>query len=429
MGARFSAREIWVGLVVLVAIAGLIALVGLASDGPGFLAPQRTIDVIFRDAQGVRVGSPVRVAGLDTGSVVDTDMVEVEGMLRAKVRISLPANLVKKLRQDVKVTIQPALTGMSHVNIVSAGRTGGPLAPGQMIMGVETSLFDPIIEQVGLGPGERNDIKHMIAEIRQTVDASGPKVRQVLASLEQTSANMREMSESVRPAVESTIGQVEDLARRIRANTPRVESALARVDEITGQVHGIVAENRESVRQTMASVRDLTATVTDVVSKDRLKVERLLDGLDAMRARAERLLYQADQIAGQVAGILTRGRTEIERSISNVRDATGWVNKLVQKIYANPFVLSPFYKPSREDLRIEGAYDTALVFAQGAADLTDAVKTLDTLASRTNDSRQQKEIQQLQQQVLILTNQLKETSQRLAESLKQANGGRERMRR
>ena len=73
-----------------------------------------------------------------------------------------------------------------------------------------------------------------------------------------------------------------------------------------------------------------------------------------MRARSERVLYQADQIAGQVAGILVRGRTEIERSVTNVRDATDWANKLVQKIYANPFVLSPFYKPNHEDLRVAG---------------------------------------------------------------------------
>ena len=67
----------------IVAVAGLIGLVGMASDGPGFLAPQRTIDVVFRDAQGIRIGSPVRVAGLDTGNVVDVDLVEVEGTLRA----------------------------------------------------------------------------------------------------------------------------------------------------------------------------------------------------------------------------------------------------------------------------------------------------------------------------------------------------------
>ena len=132
---------------------------------------------------------------------------------------------------------------------------------------------------------------------------------------------------------------------------------------MTGQVQGIVAENRENVRQTMASVRDLTASLTDVVSKDRLKVERLLDGLDVMRARAERVLYQADQIAGQVAEHPGPRPAEIERSVTNVRDATDWANKLVQKIYANPFVLSPFYKPNaRRPSGCRAAYDTALVF-------------------------------------------------------------------
>ena len=95
----------------------------------------------------------------------------------------------------------------------------------------------------------------------------------------------------------------------------------------------------------MASVRDLAGSLNDIVARDRAKVEQLLDGLDVTRARADRVLYQADQIAGQVSNVLARSRAEIERSVTNVRDATDWANKLVQKIYTNPFVLSPFYKP------------------------------------------------------------------------------------
>ena len=82
MSARTSVRDVTVGLVVIAALAGLLALMSLASDGPGFLAAQKTIDVVFRDGQGIRVGSPVRVAGLDAGNVVDLDLVEVEGTLR-----------------------------------------------------------------------------------------------------------------------------------------------------------------------------------------------------------------------------------------------------------------------------------------------------------------------------------------------------------
>jgi phospholipid/cholesterol/gamma-HCH transport system substrate-binding protein len=429
MSARSKVREIWVGLIVIVAVAGLIGLVGLASDGPGFLAPQRTIDVVFRDGQGIRVGSPVRVAGLDTGNVIDLDLVEVEGTLRARVRISLPANLVKKLRQDVKVTIQPALTGMSHVNIVSTGRSSVPLVLGkEPITGVETSFFDPIIEQVGLGPVERNDIRHMIAEARQTVDSVAPRLRQFLASLQEVSTNFREMSDGIRPAVESTVGQVEDLTRRITLNAPKIESTLVRLESVMEQVQGIVADNRENVRQSVSSTRDLTASLSDVVIKDRLKVERLLDGMDTMRARSERVLYQADQISGQVANILARSRAEIERSVTNVRDATDWADKLVQKIYTNPFVLSPFYKPSHEDLRVQAVYDAALVFTHGAQELRDTVKTMETMMARPSNPQQQQEIQQLQQSVRVLANQLNESSQRLAESLKPP-AGRDRLRR
>jgi phospholipid/cholesterol/gamma-HCH transport system substrate-binding protein len=420
-----SAREIGVGLVVIVALSGLLTLVGMASDGPGFLASHRNIDVVFRDAQGIRIGSPVRVAGLDTGHVVDVDFVEVEGTLRARVRLSLPVSLVKKFRQDVKVTISPALTGISHVNIASTGRMGVALVPGQLIPGVETSFFDPIIEQVGLGPVERNHLSHTIAEVRQTVDSIGPRVRQVLGSLQDTASNLHDLSDAIRPTLEATAGNVEELTRRINTNSPRFESLLGRVDDLAGQTQALMAENRENVHQSVASVRDLTASINDIVAKDRPKVEKLLDGLDGTRARADRVLYQADQIGGQVGNILARSGGEVERSVTNVRDATDWGNKLVQKIYTNPFVLSPFYKPSHEDLRVQGVYDTALVFTKGAQELRDAVKTLEAMAARPTTPEQQQEILHLQESVRVLTNQLNETSTRLAESLKRpATGGR-----
>jgi len=425
MSSPRAAREIWVGLVVIVALSGLLTLVGMASDGPGFLASRRIIDVVFRDAQGIRIGSPVRVAGLDTGHVVDVDFVEVEGSLRARVRLSLPVNLVKKFRQDVKVTISPALTGMSHVNIVSTGKMGVALVSGQLIPGVETSFFDPIIEQVGLGPVERNHLSHTIAEVRQTVDSIGPRVRQVLGSLQETASNLHELSESIRPTLESTAGNVEELTRRINTNTPKFESLLGKVDDLAGQTQAYLSDNRDNVRVSVASLRDLTASINDIVVKDRVKVEKLLDGLEVSRTRADRVLYQTDQIAGQVGTMLARSGSEIERSVTNVRDATDWANKLTHKLYTNPFVLSPFYKPSHEDQRVQSVYDTALVITKGASELNDAVKTLEAMAVRPATQQQQQEMLQLQQTVRMLTDQLNETSTRLAEAMKRpAAGGR-----
>ncbi len=262
---------------------------------------------------------------------------------------------------------------------------------------MESSFFDPIIEQVGLGPVERSNLSHTIAEVRETVDSVGPRLRQMLASVAETTGNLKEMSDSIRPAVESTIGHVEDLSRRISASTPKIESTISRFDAITRGGELVLNENRENVRSSLASVRDLTASLNDVVAKDRVKVERLLDGMDMLRARGDRVLYQADLIAGQGVQILARSRAEIERSVTNVRDATDWGNKLVQKIYTNPFVLSPFYKPTSEDLRVQAVYNSTLVFTHGAQELNDAAKTLQTLMAQVKTPEQRQEVLAVEQ--------------------------------
>ena len=116
--------------------------------------------------------------------------------------------------------------------------------------------------------------------------------------------------------------------------------------------------------------------------------------------------------------ILSRSRAEIERSVTNVRDATDWGNKLVQKIYTNPFVLSPFYKPSNEDLRVQAVYDTAQVFSKGAQELHDAIKTLEVVQAQVKTPDQQQEVLQLQQRAMAISDRLGQTSALLAEGLK-----------
>jgi phospholipid/cholesterol/gamma-HCH transport system substrate-binding protein len=138
------------------------------------------------------------------------------------------------------------------------------------------------------------------------------------------------------------------------------------------------------------------------------------------RARADRVLYQADLIAGQGVQIVTRSHADLERTVANVRDATDWGNKLVQKIYANPFVLSPFYKPTPEDMRVQTVYDTAQVFTKGAQELHDLVKTLNAMQAKARTAEQKKELAQVQQSIMEVTGRLGQTSQLLADALKPA---------
>ena len=77
MNRRTPVREVLIGLVIVATLGSLLGLLGVAGSGPSFLTSRRTIDVLFRDGQGIRVGSPVRVAGIDAGRVVDLDLTEI----------------------------------------------------------------------------------------------------------------------------------------------------------------------------------------------------------------------------------------------------------------------------------------------------------------------------------------------------------------
>ena len=409
-------REVRVGLVVVAGLAALVGLLVMASGGPGFLAARRSVEVVFRDGQGIRVGSPVRVAGIDAGRVAAVELAEVDGALRAKVRLALPADLADRLKVDAKVTIQASLTGQGCVNIVSAGKSAVALVPGQVLRGVETTVFDPILDQVGLGPVERSQLSQTIGQVQQTVESAAPRLRQILAAFQEATAGLRDMAEKLRPSVEATAGHVEGLARRL--DDAKVEEAIQKLHALTVHAEAILAENRPALHELLGTGRDLAAAFQDTLAKDRPKVDALLDGLNGTRVRVDQVLDQTRVITAQGAEVLVKHRADLERTLGNVRDATDYGDKLVQKIYGNPFYLSPLYKPTRADLQAQEFYDVSINFLHGARELNDAVKSLKAMQDRPMSAAEREAYNKLFARAWNLLGPLQQTSSQLAEGIK-----------
>ncbi len=421
MPARTTGREVRVGLVVLLAFGVLLGLFALAAGGPGFLSERRHIDVDFKDGQGIRAGNQVRIAGIDAGRVMAVTLAEVDGVLKARVRLAVPIDLGARIRQDARIAVQANLTGQTRINILSTGHSPDHLAPGKVLVGVETSMFDPVLEQVGMGPVERTNISHMIGQFRETIDQVTPKVRQTVSLMEETVAGLRQTSEAVRPVVESTVTSVGDAAKRFAGSTPKVEATLATVASLTARVDALLAENRPDIRSTVASIRDLTATVRMVVARDQDKIPGLLDQAKTVGNRADVATYNVARISESLLTMLTRNKVDIERSVANIKDATEWGSKLVQKIYANPFVISPLYKPKPEDVRVQGIFDAMQVFSVGCEKLDDAAKTLEALQSRPGTPQQAEEMAQIRRQVAEVTGKLGEMSTQLNDAMRAPN--------
>ncbi|MFO0956927.1 MAG: MCE family protein [Isosphaeraceae bacterium] len=325
--------------------------------------------------------------------------------------MSLSKELFDRLKQDVRVTVQSNLTGQTLVNVLGTGKSEVPLVAGQPVRGIETSLFDPVLEQIGLGAPERKNLSHTIEEVSQTVDAAGPRLRQIPASLEQTAEGFRDTAEAVRPVIEST-------AQRIEKASPKVEEALDRVNSLTNHADLLLGENRTVINTTLKRVDRLVADVDSVVVDDRKKVEDLLDGFAMTRQRLDRVLYNADIVAGQGASLMTQRRADLDRIVTNVRDATAWGEKTVQKVYSNPFVLSPLYKPNNEDIRAQAAFDAAQNFTMGAKEFNDALKTMQAMQSKTLNAADRQKLDQLFQQAANISQQINQSQQQIADGLR-----------
>lgn len=414
-------REVRAGLVVLLGLGTLVGLVTMAGGGPGFLSSRRAIQVLFRDGKGIRVGCPVRIAGIDGGRVTDIDLAEADGGLRARVELSMPAAMAARLRQDAKITIESGLTGQVLVNVIDAGRSSVALVPGQVVVGVESSLFDPVLEQVGLGPAERDGLRRTIAEVRQTAEAVGPRVRELAGDMQETVVALRETVEAARPAVVAASGKIETIAERV--DPERVVELLDRLNATAQTIDGMLAENRPVLTQTLAEARDLANQLRGVVAADAPRVEALLDGLNGTRVRVDHVLATAGVATTQVSELLTTNRAHLDRTVANVREATDYGSRLVQKLYGNPFYLSPFYKPTKEDIRAQEVYDAANTFLLGAKELRDAITSLHAIRSKPPAEMTPQErsaYEKLYQRAWTLQGQLEGVSQSLAEGLRGA---------
>jgi phospholipid/cholesterol/gamma-HCH transport system substrate-binding protein len=411
---RRPSREIAAGLVALLGLVCLGGVLVVAAGGPGFLAPRRSIDVLFRDGHSIRIGCPVRIAGLDAGRVAAGEL--ADGQLHARVRISVPTDLAAKLRQDARICIETGLTGQSYVNIINSGKSEVPLVQGQVLQGVETSFFDPILEQVGMGPVERNHLSHTIAEIRETVDTLGPRLRSILSSLDDTALVVRQTVEEARPKLASTATHLEQLAQKL--DDPKVSQLIAELQQLTADVDALLEEYRPKLSATLASAESITRQVDQVLASEAPKVSRMLTDLQATRARADKVLGHAEVVAEQGASIMTKNRGDIERILANVNQASDYGVKLVQKLFANPFYLSPFYKPTPADIHAEEVYSASSDFLRGAKELSDAVKSLQAMQGRTMTAQEQEAYNRLFRRAWDVLGPMKTSQQQLSEALR-----------
>lgn len=322
--------EAKVGLLVIVVV---VLALGVAVFLSGALrnigAYQITLQ--FADVQGLEEGSPVRLGGVNVGTVRRVRLEPHRDFPEkpAAVQLTIKPDTVL-YRSDTFEIKQGALVGDKYVSIRRPTDVEGPrrrVADGDVIGGGAASSAEVVMDEV----------RELIASAQVAVAAVNAVVTDVemQQDLRQTMANLQQATERAVLVSNRAVEIVDVVARVGAANEQRIAEVMTNlvgasesIEESTGQIQRMLATNPLPTQLAMAgdNVVRASADVAEMAALVREQVETTTVTDDAEAAFAN-LRVASDNIAEASEGVAAlvgdeQLGTDLKSAIENVRQAT-----------------------------------------------------------------------------------------------------------
>lgn len=128
--------QLRVGITVIVASLTLAFLLFLMSNTAGLFTPRITLKSYFDNAQGLRVGAPVRLSGVDIGNVTNIRIVPDKDKQLTPVEVTMKVSTKYNygMRRDSVTSLDTAgVLGETYLDIESAQAVGAPVQDGDTL--------------------------------------------------------------------------------------------------------------------------------------------------------------------------------------------------------------------------------------------------------------------------------------------------------
>ncbi len=137
--------QLRVGLTVIAASITLAVLIFLMSGTAGWFTHKIVLRSYFDNAQGLREGAPVRLAGVDIGNVTGVRIVN-KPITPVEVTMKVSTKYIFNLRKDSVTTLSTAgILGETYVDIESGSAKGPEAADGDVLATREAPALEDVV--------------------------------------------------------------------------------------------------------------------------------------------------------------------------------------------------------------------------------------------------------------------------------------------
>jgi len=301
------------------------AVIMLGSKG-GLFAAKSELYVYFGDINGLVVGAPVRLAGLDVGRVSDIEFADDLQKREARVELMVQDRFLPRMRRDSRAFIDSkGLLGDKLVNITIGSVTEPPLKDGDTIAARKGTSFEELAGKM----------EQAVASITNVTDQAGavlagiatPQARQDMQRILHSTAALIEGVEKQNGVLHRLIyddkygDEVGAILQETRRSMGALRGAVEHVQAIAGEVQGgqgtlheliYGARGTEMLTDLRAASAELAALVQSIRKEPGLLHSLIYDEQSGdmlkqwneFSERVNRLSRSVEQGRGTVGGLL-----------------------------------------------------------------------------------------------------------------------------
>lgn len=302
--------QVKIGLVVVLALGILVLMILRLEEGMGLVARQTAFHAQINHTQGLKVGGPVRMNGVDVGNIRDIAIASDSALV--DIGFAVKSTVAQHIREDATVHIRPlGLLGDKFLDLVPGTPMAPPLPPGSIIRGrTESDITDltsgasHTIEQIN---ATLEQIQHALLAVTQGRGTTGKLVtdpelfdrsKQVLEKLNVASQKGLALLERVE-AGEGTVGKLladKDLYGRAAHAVHALDQLVKKLNNEQGTLNKLTAPELYGKLDSLVTRGDM---LLNRVEQGEGTVGKLMTD-DELYARADKLLTEMEQLVADV---------------------------------------------------------------------------------------------------------------------------------
>jgi len=313
--AQLQWSRLRVGITVIVAMIALIIVIFLLSSTTGLFTQKIYLKTYFDNAEGLRRGAPVRLQGVDIGTVTRISVDPTKPLTPVEVTMKV-ARFREFLRKDSTAELSTAgVLGETYIDINSSKATEAPVSDGDVLL----SLTKP-------------DIGGVISSSQttlQNVDVLVRRLDRIVASVEEGKGSIGKLiyDPSLFNRLNTTLSEMQQMVGEVHSGKGSIGKLIAS-DELYNKANASVDKLNniiDEINQGQGTIGKLLKdeTVYNNLNQTVSKANTLMDDINHGKGALGKLAKDEE-----FARKLDKTITNLETLTTNINEGKGTMGKL-----------------------------------------------------------------------------------------------------